>query len=219
MGNRINILELINEITKQTYNLVADKYHRLFHNEIEEKEYDRSLLDRFAENFKTGSLICDAGCGPSAEAGKYMYGKGMQVIGIDICERCIELASEYNPEMEFLCEDISNLSYNAEFFDGILSFYSIIHTPKIFVKRVFEEFYRVLKPEGSLLMAVKAGTGEGFLSELLDIESEIYYSSFTENEIEEYFKNSGFIIEFLERRNPYDYEIKKDRIYAIGRKL
>jgi 2-polyprenyl-3-methyl-5-hydroxy-6-metoxy-1,4-benzoquinol methylase len=96
----MNTIELINEMTRQVLDLVADKYHKLFHNEIDENEYDRRLLDRFADRFYTGSLICDAGCGPSAHVGKYLYGKGLKVTGVDFCQRCIELASDINPEIE-----------------------------------------------------------------------------------------------------------------------
>ncbi|MDZ7623433.1 MAG: hypothetical protein U5J96_03170 [Ignavibacteriaceae bacterium] len=58
--------EHINSMTRQAYNLAAQKYHDLFHNEMNEKEYDRKLLDSFASRFNIDSLICDAGCGPSA---------------------------------------------------------------------------------------------------------------------------------------------------------
>jgi hypothetical protein len=29
---------------------------------------------------------------------------------------------------------------------------------------------------------------------------------------------TGFEIEFIEKRNPYDFEVSKERIFAIGRK-
>ena len=58
-------LKHINSLTEQAYNLTAKKYHDLFHNEMDEKEYDKKLLDSFAAKFNSNSLICDAGCGPS----------------------------------------------------------------------------------------------------------------------------------------------------------
>jgi hypothetical protein len=35
----------INAKTRQAYNLAAKKYHELFHDEMNKKEYDRNLLD------------------------------------------------------------------------------------------------------------------------------------------------------------------------------
>ncbi len=154
-------LRLVKAKTRRAYNLAAQKYHDLFHNEMAEKEYDRKLLDAFAAKLPKGAAICDAGCGPSAH---------------------------------------------------------IIHTPKSFIDEIFDEFYRVLKPGGYLLVAVKAGTGEGYRKELLGIETEIYMALFSEEEIIGYFERAGFRLEFIKKRNPYDFEIRNERIFAIGRK-
>jgi SAM-dependent methyltransferase len=198
----MNTIEFVHSKTTQAYNLAADKYHELFHNEINEKEYDRKLLNSFAQKFNAGSLICDAGCGPSAHIGRYLFDKGMKVIGVDISDRCIEIATDFNPGMQFKCEDIARMSFDQGSFDGIISYYSIIHTPKKLAGKIFSEFNRILKPQGSLLIAVKAGEDERFLSELLGIKTEIYFSLFIEQEIEAYFENAGFRIELLEKRNP-----------------
>lgn len=212
-------LDFINSKTRISYNLAAQKYHDLFHNELNEKEYDRILLDSFVNRFSKDSVICDAGCGSSDHVGRYIFDKGIQVIGVDISDKCIELARLCNPGMKFECEDISNLLFNEDAFDGIISYYSIINTPKKFVQKIFSEFRRVLKPNGYLLVAVKAGKTEGFIDDLIGIKTEIYFSLFTEKEIKDYFQASGFQIEFMEKRNPYDFEIKNERIFAIGKKV
>ena len=67
-------------------------------------------------------------------------------------------------------------------------------------------------------MAVKAGSGEGYVKELLGISTEVYFSLFDEAEVEGYLERAGFVVEFLERRNPYGFEIKNERIFAIGEK-
>ena len=211
-------LKSINLLTTKAYNLVGQKYHDLFNNEMNEKEYDRKLLDDFAVRFNKESLVCDAGCGPSAHIGRYLFEKGIKVIGVDISEKCIEIAKLYNPDMKFECADISDLPFDDNSFDGVISYYSIINTPKIYVNKFFAEFCRVLKQGGYLLVAVKAGTTEGYNDELLGIKTKNYFSLFTKDEIIGYFKDAGFRIEFIDKRNPYDFEIRNERIFANGKK-
>jgi SAM-dependent methyltransferase len=214
----LDSLEIVNAKTRQAYNLAAQRYHDLFHDELIEKEYDRKLLDAFASNFNRDSLVCDAGCGPSGQIGRYVVEKGIPVLGVDIADRCVELARLYNPAMRFERGDMGKLAFAEETFDGIIAYYSITDTPKRYAARFFHEFHRILKPGGHLLLAVKAGATEGYLTELLGVEVEIYRSLFTQDEIRRYYEDGGFDIEFLQQRNPYGSEINAKRIFAIGRK-
>ena len=211
-------LNLINSKTREAYNLAAQKYHELFHNEMQEKEYDRKLLDNFSKKFNKGNIILDAGCGPSSHIGRYIFNNGIKVIGIDISDKCVKLAKKYNPLMKFKRQDITELQFENNVFDGILSYYSIIDTPKKYVYNIFDEFRRVLKPSGYLLVVVKAGTQEGYVHNLLGIKAKLYFTLFSKEEIINYFEQARFTLEFIEQRNPYDFEIDNDRIFAIGRK-
>lgn len=212
-------LKQINSKTRQAYNLLAQEYHDLFHNEMKEKEYDRNFVDSFISRFNKDALILDAGCGPSGHIGRYVFDKGLQVIGVDLSEKCVEMARQLNPGMEFQIGDIGNLAFDDNSFDGIISYYSIIDTPKNQVPKILKEFRRVLKPGGYLLVAVKAGDTEGYIYHPLGDKVEIYMSLFSEEEISSYYEKGGFVLEFIERRNPYDFEISNERIFAIGKKL
>ncbi|MGE5807002.1 MAG: class I SAM-dependent methyltransferase [Ignavibacteria bacterium] len=211
-------LDQINQKTRNAYNLAAEKYHQLFHNELEKKEFDREILDEFSSYFGKDSILCDAGCGPSGHITGYIFNKGIDIIGIDISEKCIEIAQREKPLIKFERGDFSKLDYKDNFFDGVISYYSITDTPKMFIPGIFKEFNRVLKSGGHLLIVVKAGSEEGFKNDLIGIETEIYFTLFNEYELLEYALDRGFEIEKIINRKPYDFEIQNNRIYLICRK-
>jgi ubiquinone/menaquinone biosynthesis C-methylase UbiE len=209
-------LKETNSITCKVYDLLAEKYHALFKDELSQKEYDRKLIDNYAQYFSPCSIIYDVGCGPSGHIGKYLFDKGLNVTGIDISEKCIDIAKNYNRDMTFKRMDMMNLQVDDQSIDGIIAFYSIIHTPKENIDKIFQEFKRVLKSGGKVMLAVKEGKGEGLEGHILDSDMSIYFSYFTKKEVETYFISNGFKIIFLECRTPYSDEIAISRIYAIA---
>ncbi len=211
-------LKIIGQKTKKAYNLAAQKYYDLFYDELDKKPFDKKFIDEYLNFFDASSLICDAGCGPCGHIENYVSQKGFKIIGIDISERCIEIAQKHFPEIKFEAQDFSDLKYSDNYFDGLISYYSIIDTPKIYIDKILKEFNRVLKKNGFLLLAVKEGSREGYQNELLGIKTKIYFSLFTEEEIKTFLQGNGFEIIRLQKRNPYKDEIKINRIFSISKK-
>ena len=218
MEIQIEELKQINEETRKSFNLAAEKYFELFKDEMKQKEYDRVFLDKFANDFDSKSVICDLGCGPG-HITRYLFDKGLNVFGIDISERCIQIARRENPKMRFQVMDMARLDIADESVDGIVSFYSIIHTPKRFIHTLFHEFNRVLKKGGKLLIVVKKGDTEGYVYELEGFKTRLYFTNFNEEELKSYLQTCGFELIFLETRQPYEFEISVERIYALGKKI
>ena len=84
---------------------------------------------------------------------------------------------------------------------------------------IFQEFNRVLKKDGKILIVVKKGNTEGYVDELEGYKTRLYFTNFTEDELSNYLEASGFELTFLETRQPYSFEIPVERIYVIGRKI
>lgn len=208
-------LRRVREETRGSYNLAADKYFEAFKDEMEQKEYDRAFLSEFSRGFAPGSRICDVGCGPG-HITRYLAGLGLGVFGIDISERCIEIARRENPRMEFRVMDMARLEMAGGSVDGIVSFHSIIHTPKRLQPLLFREFSRVLKPGGRVAVVVKKGGGEGYVDELMGLKARLYFASFSEAEVRGLLESGGFRVELIRTRQPYGFEIPVERIYAIG---
>ena len=211
-------IKQINELTRLAYEKTANKYHENFKNEIEQKVFDRIILDKFSDLLGDNSIICDAGCGPSGHIGKYLADKGHSIVGIDISQKCVDIASNYNPDLTFKVMDMMNTDFSDASLDGIISFYSIIYTPKKLINQIFCEFHRILKPNGKLLIVVKKGTEEGLINDDWYEGNSVYFTHFVEFELKEYFADNSFRLDFLDTRKPYEFEFKTDRIYAIGTK-
>src|SRR6478609_625277 len=189
-------LDQITELTRAAYDKTASKYHDHFKDEISQKEYDRLLLDKFSDSLEANCLICDAGCGPSGQIGKYLADKGHLVTGIDISQRCIDIAASFNPLMDFKVMDMMRTDFKNGSFDAIISFFSIIYTPKKYVNKIFSEFNRILKPNGKLLVVVKKGSNEGIINDEWYDGNPVYFTHFREDEINDYFSQSDFTIDF-----------------------
>lgn len=207
------------EDVRQAYDQVAETYYSLFRDEMAQKAYDRALLDQFAASLGKDAVVCDAGCGPAGHIGRYLRDKGLDVYGVDISERCVELARRANPGMRLEVENIAHLAAAAGSLDGVLSFYATIHTPKKHQELIFREFHRVLRPGGKLLLVVKANSGEGYTEELLGQKTRVWFAHFSPEEIRRLLVNHGFAVTFRETRQPHEFEISSPRIYAIGEKL
>ena len=211
-------LRQIHDKTRKSYNLAAEKYFEDFKDEMKQKEYDREFLDEFATHFDSTSVICDVGCGPG-HITRYIHDKGLNIFGVDISEKCVEVARRENPGMRFRVMDMADLDLADESVDGIISFYSIIHTPKRFQPVLFREFNRVLKMGGRICVVVKKGDSEGYVEELIGFKTSLYFANFDEEEIRNYLEANNFRVVSLETRHPYDFEIPVDRIYATGVKV
>jgi SAM-dependent methyltransferase len=108
---------------------------------------------------------------------------------------------------------------HSKYFDGIISFYSIVYTPRIYIDQLLQKFVTSLKPKGKLLLVVKEGDTEGYIDEILGIKTNAYFTYFKEIEIKDYLIDNGFDVKYLFTREPMDFEIAVKRIYAIGEKI
>ncbi|MDA9774542.1 class I SAM-dependent methyltransferase, partial [Saprospiraceae bacterium] len=203
------------QLTVTAYLDLADRYHQDFKDELENKEFDRYLLDQISDSLDENAVILDAGCGPSAQVTKYLSEKGNRMVGADICPKCIEIASEYLPVADFVLTDMRSSSFSEESFDAIIAMHSIIHTPKNFSYQFFREFKNLLKPGGRLLIVVKKGKDEGIVTGDWWEKHEIYFSHFMEKELRNLAEEYDFQVDLLETRKPYEAEIDLDRIYLL----
>src|SRR5215210_1864212 len=139
------------QTVKQGYNAIANRYLA----ERTRDSEDVRLLDLFIERLPANANILDAGCGAGIPISQILS-EHFQVTGVDFSEGQIELARKNVPKAEFLCEDMTRLNFPSETFDGITSYYAIIHIPREEHQALLANFFRMLKPGGSALLCLGA---------------------------------------------------------------
>jgi ubiquinone/menaquinone biosynthesis C-methylase UbiE len=136
---------------KEGYNTIADRYLA----ERTRDSQDVQLLNEFMERLPARAKVLDAGCGAGIPI-SHMLSERFDVTGVDFSEAQIELARKNVPKAQFLCEDMTKLAFPDHSFDGITSYYAIIHIPREEHQSLLTNFYRMLKPGGFALLCLGA---------------------------------------------------------------
>jgi SAM-dependent methyltransferase len=195
---------------------VADRYLALFRDELAGKPLDLQLLGTFAERVGPGGRVCDAGCGPCGHVTRYLADRGLDVVGVDLSARCVELARVEQPSLHFERMDMRSLAFPDGALDGLVAYYVTHYQPSATLPALLGEFLRVLRPGGQLLVVAKAGRGEGWIEDPLGGGTPVFWSAGTEQELVAAVETAGFSVTLRGQRSPQADEIAADRIYVAA---
>jgi len=209
----------IKEGVKNSYNLAAREYHNLFGNELEDHDYDKKLLDEFSNCFTADDRICEMGCGPSAQIGRYLFKKGLNVDCLDFSENNIENAKSIEPGINYHCKDMTDSGLPNECYSGIVCFYTLFHIPIQYQHEVINEFYRLLKPNGILLIVNHYGLFRKTITEIWNHKDMKLYANFSRKmQLKRILIKGKYKIEKLLLEETY-YGFPKYRIIAKAIKI
>jgi ubiquinone/menaquinone biosynthesis C-methylase UbiE len=103
-------------------------------------------------DWKSKSNVLDIGCG-NGRYYSFFKEKDVKYVGIDNSASMISIARKKFPEGDFEMADALDLPFEANEFDGVVSFSVIHHIPsKELRKKFIQEAWRVLKPGGILVV-------------------------------------------------------------------
>jgi ubiquinone/menaquinone biosynthesis C-methylase UbiE len=139
------------ETVKSGYNKIASRYLA----ERTRDSEDVHLLDDFIKRLPLNAKVLDAGCGAGVPISQ-MLSRHFDVTGVDFSEAQIELAKKNVPKANFICQDMTRLDFPENSFDGICSYYAIIHIPREEHQPLLTDFYRMLKSGGFALLCLGA---------------------------------------------------------------
>ena len=196
----------------------ADRYLELFRHELDGKPFDREALAAFAERMPGGGRVVDAGCGPCGHVTALLAELGLDVLGIDLAPRCVELARLEQPAFRFDVMDQWALdpARLGGPLDGLVSYYSLHDQPKAGIADRLAGWAAAIRPGGGLLVVAKEGTSDGVVEDPLGSGIRVYWSEFTEHELVVALERAGFRVDDVVARRAYDDEIQTRRLFVSG---
>jgi SAM-dependent methyltransferase len=145
---------------RTSYDTVAVAYAALLRDALAEQPVQRGVLATFAElvRRRPAGPVLDAGCGPGHIAA-HLGRLGLDVFGIDLSPAMVQVARQDNPGLRFDVGSMLALDLPSGTLAGVLSWWSMVHTPLEQLPAVFGELARVLAPGGELLVGFHGGIG------------------------------------------------------------
>lgn len=201
----------------ESYNLLAEDYAQEYCDELTRKPFDRELLERFIRSVPSGSRVCDLGCGPGHLAG-YLRSLGVDAFGMDLSPSMIAIAQKRYPSNHYVVGDMLDMELADESLGGVVAFYSMIHLKRPEVFPAVQEMARVLAPGGGLLVAFHRGAGSLHEDQELGQPVSFECTLFEPEEVSGVMEKTGFIVNEVTVREPYDFEYPTTRVYLWGKK-
>src|SRR3989344_2252340 len=174
--------------------LLKEIYLRIFGYPYPPRRNEASIIFKFL-NPKKNEKILDIGCGDGVWYNE-LRKRSFNVTGIDISEHDLDIlnrrAKEMNLESDILKADAQKMPFKNESFDKAYSICTFEHIRDD--EKVFKEAYRVLKPNGTLIISIPLDTTPLFTKIILKLPKSIKKLLFNEMVInaknkEEYLTN------------------------------
>lgn len=203
---------------RENYDRLAKEYALHLFDELQHKPLDLKLLTRFADQTRARGKVCDLGCGPG-HVTRFLNDLRVSVFGIDVSSLMVTEARRRNPGLEFHGGDMLALDLAPDSLAGIVAFYAIVNLPRGRLAMAFSQMWRVLQPNGLLLMAFHVGDEIVRPPELWGVPVTMDFYLHSPDKICASLAATGFRVEDIAEREPYpEIEYQSRRAYIFARK-
>lgn len=140
-------LPFARRLNARAYDVISADYgDRLF-----EEEMYLKAFEAWVNRLPSGGRVLDVGCGHGTPVVATLLERGFQVTGIDVSDGMLKRARAAHPAATFRNCLPTELA-ESETYDGICSFFTLLHTDPIELRVALWRLWQALKPGGYLLI-------------------------------------------------------------------
>lgn len=177
-------------VVRRGYDGVAD----VWADERSATEQEARLFEAFLEPRSSSVRILDVGCGQGTPA-LQQVGDGATIVGVDFSRAQLDGATSNAPNASFVQGDMTELPIDDDTFDVVTAFHSLIHVPVDEHRTVLDEFARVVRPDGRVLVSEGNGEWTGTNSDWLGSGAEMQWDIAGAAATRARMRDAGFTIE------------------------
>jgi len=204
-------------ISASVFDKLADRYREKF---MGLKIYDDSYRE-FCELLPPGrARVLDAACGPG-NVSHYLLAQrpNLDLLGIDLAPRMVELAGEAVPMARFVVHDCRRLVDLQLLFDGIICAFGLPYLSEEEAMAFIASTDEILEPDGVLYLSTMLGKSEDSGFERCSTGDEVYINYHQEKDVINSLRTCGFkVIKQNRIPSPAAAAKKTNDLIVIARK-
>jgi SAM-dependent methyltransferase len=204
--------------TRDSYDAVAASHPDWINSGLDDQPLDRALFAVFAELVRDGhgGPVADVGCG-GGRVTILLSRLGLDAFGVDLSPGSVALARRTYPQLRFEEGSMLALDLPEASLGGLLAYYSVIHIEPERRRELFAEFYRVLGPGATLLLAFQVGDERGHRTDFRGTSISLDWYRLRPDDVVALLREAGFELWSTAVREPQGGE-RVAQCYLLARK-
>ena len=201
-------------VVEAGYDRVAERY---LASKDPEDPTTLAALEELSRGFSPGAGVLDLGCGAGVPVTRWLA-RRFAVTGVDVSARQLELARRHIPRANLIKADMIDLSFEAESFDAVVAFHSIIHVPRAEHPALLGEIRRWLRPGGAFFATWALGAWEGEEEDWEGWGAPMLWSHHDGKTSLTLLRDAGFAVERAEARTTSGARGEESGLWVLARK-
>jgi SAM-dependent methyltransferase len=174
---------------RRGYDAIADRYAEWAASfETPAAAWVEKLQRRLPER----SCVLDLGCGGGGPTTLALAARH-DVLGVDISDRQLERARRLVPEARFLRADATEVAFEPESFDAVVSLFMFGHVPRAKQRPLLERICGWLAPGGLLLATLATANADDVEDDWLG--APMFFASYDEEWDRRALQSAGFVLD------------------------